>query len=385
MHVVRWDEITRKKSNGGLGVKKLAQQNLALLAKWWWRFGKDKEALWVKVIKGKYGLDANCWLPYIRVSGSSSRIWRDICSLDSPSSRLVYSIRDSFRAQVNSGDATMFWEHVWLGESALKEDYPRLFSLSTQKEVLISTLRTAGSWDLLFRRDMFGREKQEMENLKARLQLVVLNPLKPDSLQWRWTGDGIFPVKSAYAQWELQNHSSCTLLGSLWKNLAPPKVEIFAWMAVKERAVTRSVLLSRNLINDIHLALCPLCSLHLETHQHLFLHCHFSWNVWSIILDWWNIKWVCPISVPDLAQWWFTNGFFNLEKYVWEICFYATLWSLWLVRNDTIFNNSSKQAWEVGDLVITRVAMWIKAKFDIKVYSIEEFKIFLDGVRKLRV
>ncbi|XP_058198562.1 uncharacterized protein LOC131314086 [Rhododendron vialii] len=197
--------------------------------------------------------------------------------------------------------------------------------------------------------------------------------------------DRIFSVKSAYGQWELQNHSSSALLGSLWKNLAPPKVVIFAWVAVKERVATRSVLLSRNLINEIQLALCPLCSLHLETHQHLFLHCHFSLNVWSIILDWWNIKWVCPIFVPELANWWFTNGFYNLEKHVWKACFYATLWSIWLVRNDTIFNNSTKQAWEVGDSVKTRVAMWMKVKYDIKVYIVEEFKIFLDGVRKLRL
>ncbi|KAI8531861.1 hypothetical protein RHMOL_Rhmol11G0168700 [Rhododendron molle] len=61
------------------------------------------------------------------------------------------------------------------------------------------------------------------------------------------------------------------------------------------------------------------------------------------------------------------------------------MWSLWLVRNDYIFNNSSKQVWEVGDLVKTRVAIWMKAKFDIKVYTVEDFKLFLDGIRKLKL
>ncbi|XP_058217560.1 uncharacterized protein LOC131328662 [Rhododendron vialii] len=55
-----------------------------------------------------------------------------------------------------------------------------------------------------------------------------------------------------------------------------------------------------------------------------------------------------------------------------------------LVRNDHVFNNSTKQPWEVGDLVKTRVAMWMKAKFDIKVYTVEDFKVFLDGIRKVR-
>ncbi|XP_058181191.1 uncharacterized protein LOC131299625 [Rhododendron vialii] len=108
IHLVKWDEITKKKSDGGLGVKKMLQQNIALLAKWWWRFGKDKESLWVKVIRGKYGLDANCWLPYVHGSGPTSRIWADICSLENPSSHLGYSIREGFKVQVNSGNATVF-------------------------------------------------------------------------------------------------------------------------------------------------------------------------------------------------------------------------------------------------------------------------------------
>ncbi|KAI8570703.1 hypothetical protein RHMOL_Rhmol01G0057000 [Rhododendron molle] len=59
--------------------------------------------------------------------------------------------------------------------------------------------------------------------------------------------------------------------------------------------------------------------------------------------------------------------------------------SLWLVRNDYAFNNASTQAWEVGDLIKTRVAMWMKTKFDIKVYSVEDFKMFLDGIRKVKL
>jgi len=41
--------------------------------------------------------------------------------------------------------------------------------------------------------------------------------------------------------------------------------------------------------------------------------------------------------------------------------------------------------WDVGDLIKTRVAMWIKTKFDIKIYTVEEFKEFLGGIRKLRI
>ncbi|XP_058185920.1 uncharacterized protein LOC131303146 [Rhododendron vialii] len=293
--------------NGRLGVKRMLQQNLALLAKWWWRYGNNKESIWAKVIREKYGLNANCWLPYTHGSGSTSKIWADICSLEDPSSHLGYSMRKSFRIKVNSGNSTLFWEHTWLGETLLKEEFSRVFLLSDQKEEMLS-------------------------------------------------------------------HSNNALLGSLWKKLCSPKVEVFAWMAVKEKAATRSLLLSRNIISEPQSTLCPFCSMHLETHQHLFIECHFSWTVWSTILDWWKVKWACPASVPILASWWLDNGYLNLEKHIWESCFYATLWSIWLVRNDYIFNNSTTQPWEVGDVVKTRVAMWMKAKFNIKIYTVEDFK-----------
>lgn len=45
LHLVKCETIMRKKENGGLGVKNLRIQNLSLLAKWWWRFNKEPEAL----------------------------------------------------------------------------------------------------------------------------------------------------------------------------------------------------------------------------------------------------------------------------------------------------------------------------------------------------
>lgn len=39
---------------------------------------------------------------------------------------------------------------------------------------------------------------------------------------------------------------------------------------------------------------------------------------------------------------------------------------------------------EITDLVKTRMAIWIKGKFDIKDYSIEDFKWNLAGIRKTK-
>lgn len=224
-----------------------------------------------------------------------------------------------------------------------------------------------------------------MEDLKRRLQLVTLDLARPDSVLWKWSSDNRFSVKSVYNQWENGGHSCSPVLEALWKNLCPPKVEIFAWMAIQSKVATRSVLLGRNMLPEGQSVLCPFCTLHLESPHHLFLHCHFSWDVWSRILDWWHVQWVCPASVEDLFIWWDDSRFRNLEKHMWEATFFATLWSLWLVRNSYVFNNATTSSGEVGDLIKTRVAMWVKAKFDLKVYSVEDFRIFLDGVRVLKL
>lgn len=172
MHIVKWEDITMKKSNGGLRIKRLMQQNMALLAKWCWKFGNDKEALWVRVIRRKYNLDDNSQLPYTHGAGAISTIWRDFCGLECVSSCLGYSVRDRFKIQVGSGTTTLFWEHAWMGDVPLREEYPRLFSVSNQKDTLISNLVggiNGQHWELTFRRLLFIWETQQLQQLRQRL------------------------------------------------------------------------------------------------------------------------------------------------------------------------------------------------------------------------
>ena len=44
-------------SSGGLGIRNLRTFNVALLGKWLWRFGQERDALWRQVIEVKYGCD----------------------------------------------------------------------------------------------------------------------------------------------------------------------------------------------------------------------------------------------------------------------------------------------------------------------------------------
>jgi hypothetical protein len=48
-HLVRWTKICEPIRNGGLAIRDLRRFNRALLGKWLWRYGTEREALWRRV------------------------------------------------------------------------------------------------------------------------------------------------------------------------------------------------------------------------------------------------------------------------------------------------------------------------------------------------
>ena len=63
IHLVNWEVVCTDKDKGGLGLRKLAMLNKALLGKWIWRYACDKDSLWRQVIKVKYGQEGLDWRP----------------------------------------------------------------------------------------------------------------------------------------------------------------------------------------------------------------------------------------------------------------------------------------------------------------------------------
>uniref|UniRef100_A0A2N9J5R7 Reverse transcriptase domain-containing protein n=1 Tax=Fagus sylvatica TaxID=28930 RepID=A0A2N9J5R7_FAGSY len=60
-HLVNWSQVCQPIHSGGLGIRNLRMFNKALLGKWLWRFGNEREALWRQVIVAKYGISHGGW------------------------------------------------------------------------------------------------------------------------------------------------------------------------------------------------------------------------------------------------------------------------------------------------------------------------------------
>ena len=59
---MRWEEVIRPKHKRGLEIGNLILRNKSLLVKWLWRFIREGDMLWHKVIRSKYGMEEGGWL-----------------------------------------------------------------------------------------------------------------------------------------------------------------------------------------------------------------------------------------------------------------------------------------------------------------------------------
>ena len=129
---VRWADVCKPRKEGGLGVKDLGGFNLALLAKWAWKFLTEPNSLWVEVIKARgqnlvYDREA-FQQPFLR---SCSRWWLDVVKVcDSQHSNWFLN---NATVSVGNGRTIRFWEDAWLSNKPLCDTFPRLYQAAVNK------------------------------------------------------------------------------------------------------------------------------------------------------------------------------------------------------------------------------------------------------------
>jgi hypothetical protein len=79
---------------------------------------------------------------------------------------------------VGNGEETSFWRDIWIENTSLQEKFPRLFSISSQKDETVARLqnRVTGSarWDFVWRRRLLQWETNLLDELYAVINAVIL-------------------------------------------------------------------------------------------------------------------------------------------------------------------------------------------------------------------
>jgi hypothetical protein len=192
---VKWKVVCRDKKSGGLGVRNIKIVNYSLLMKWRWRLLQlEERGLWKDVIIAKYGdhVTYNAGWSGASVPYFASLWWKDICNLEG----CVVSknwVEEGCIRRLGNGNHTRFWSDIWIDGTLLSVKFPRLFSLSLQKEAKISDLvvleEDSRVWNFRWRRRLFHWEEECVSELLDCLGNVTFQD-QDDSWRWDLTPEG---------------------------------------------------------------------------------------------------------------------------------------------------------------------------------------------------
>ena len=183
----------------------------------------------------------------------------------------------------------------------------------------------------------------------AKIAFVQLDD-QQDSIKWSLTRQGSFTVQSMYKH--LINQVAMPLNKLLWKLKLPLKIKIFIWFLIKGVILTKDNLKKRKWKGDDRCCFCD----NKETIQHLFFNCHVAKFVWRVCQVAFNLE--PPKDVIDLFRLWDaqTDQHQHL-RYLICMGSSAILWSIWLFRNEGIFDK--KQLYSYLQVVF-RTTYWTR-------------------------
>jgi hypothetical protein len=163
----------------------------------------------------------------------------------------------------------------------------RTFLFFKRKNCLVKRPLEENFWvsQINFQNGFDTEDLQQFVTLWELVSDVQLDHLRPDTIKWKFTKDGIYTASSAYNM-QFKGLVSTTYNASIWKVWAPPKCKIFAWLATQDMIWTSDSLQRRGWNNCGN---CPLYNQVQESGAHLLYKCRFTLRIWKEVLAWCGI------------------------------------------------------------------------------------------------
>ena len=277
-HLVNWKTVCTAKKKGGLDLRRFAILNKALMCKWCWCFANERDALWRKVIRSKFGEDYGGWCSGDIKGGFGVGLWKEIRK------EWPQLIQNTYLA-LGNGRRISFWRDVWCGEEALSLMFPNLFRLTAQKNARVAEVWNwdsgEGGWNSIFLRSFNDWELEEVVRFFQVLYRNQLRSLMEDKIIFKGSRNDVFSVSSMY---RVLDCSPQVAFPSrlIWNPVIPPRMGFFAWEASWGKVLTLDQLKRRGraLANR-----CFLCEDDEEDINHLLLHCKKARMLWDLLLS----------------------------------------------------------------------------------------------------
>ncbi|KAL5569345.1 hypothetical protein UlMin_025920 [Ulmus minor] len=262
-----WSAICAPKALGGLGFRRFADMNKALLCKWAWDIICGKGSLCLSLLRAKY-LRLSDFLASHSAAGDSN-FWKGVTTC------LSLLVKGSCK-QIGDGFSTRIWDDPWI-------------STTDSFRVTTSGVASFGLFlvsDLILPSRMWDERKIRCCFNLVEAESILKIPLpiqpRPDRWVWTFTKNGNFSAKSAYLADQQQRFLNLSTLPRdvwlwIWNSRILPRHKLLWWQLLNDCFPTRLRLNRLFSISDLS---CVICNSTDENIIHLLFHCDFSRRLW---------------------------------------------------------------------------------------------------------
>ncbi|KAJ9536637.1 hypothetical protein OSB04_un000186 [Centaurea solstitialis] len=264
---VAWALVCRPKSCGGLGFRRLAVWNRALIAKNLWSLITNRNCLWVDWIRQYSFRNHTFW--EVRKNNRWSWVLAKMMLIRTEIRRFVV-------VRIGNGLTTNAWNDNWLTCGPLSEVisarfiHGMSFSRNTTVRQLLDTFHDGwpDTWTTRY-------------PILVGVDLPVIVNDVPDVHCWGTLGRGVCTVHNMYNSL-IGDFDLVPWADSVWFKGHIPKHSFCMWVACLRRLPTQDRMAAWK--HDPPDLLCSLCGLVLDSHDHLFFECTFARQVWLQVL-----------------------------------------------------------------------------------------------------
>lgn len=252
--LVAWDKICRPIQYGGLGIKNLKVQALALRVRWEWLWRTEPE-----------------------------RPWQGLGLLVDQEARAVFDCL--VHIVVGRGEKVLLWRDRWIHGHSVQEIAPLILELVDTRSINSRTVQ----WAL--EGEQWSADIPDITSHMALLQLMHLRQAiasvhrdtqMPDTFLWPCATSTRYSAKSTYDRL-CEGLPTCPYAAAIWRSWAPLKCKIFTWLAAQYRLWTADRRTRHGL--QEHTSACYTCLQEEDTVDHILVQCGYARGTWLGCFD----------------------------------------------------------------------------------------------------